>query len=115
MKKLTGLKEEGLQREVHEEMLRGRISGFDTKDYILPGKAGQTMALLLETSNRYAYFTLSADNGRRLAGETKQWSGKLPGNGFYRIRVVLKGVEAKRGGVADYMISVEVFEAAKSN
>jgi hypothetical protein len=89
-------------------MLRGRISGHETKDYILPGKAGQTMTLRLETANRHAHFTLSADDGRRLASETREWSGKFPRNGYYQLRVLLKGVEAKKGGVADFIISVKM-------
>jgi hypothetical protein len=89
-------------------MLRGRIAGHEIKEYVLPGKAGQTMTLQLEASNRHAYFTLSSEDGRRLAGETKQWSGKLPRSGSYQIRISLKGAEARRGGVADYMVSVEM-------
>ena len=88
-------------------MLRGRISGQETKDYILSGKAGQTITLKLEAANRHTYFTLSADDGRRRAGETREWSGKLPRSGYYQLRVLLKGAEAKKGGVPDFMVSVE--------
>ena len=88
-------------------MLRGRISGHETQDYILSGKAGQTMTLQLETTNRHAYFTFSTDDGRRLESETKEWSGKLPRNGYDRIRVLMKGVEATRGGVADHRVNVD--------
>jgi hypothetical protein len=95
-----------LEEDLHK-MLRGRISGHETKDYILPGKAGQSIIVQLETTNRHAYFTFWADDDRRLAGETRHWAGKLPRNGYYRMRVFLKGIEAKRGGVADYMISVD--------
>jgi hypothetical protein len=95
------------QEEDSPKMLRGRISGHEKRDYVLSGKAGQTLTLQLQTTNQHAYFTLSADDGRRLAGETRHWAGKLPRTGYYRMRVLLKGVEAKRGGVADYMISVD--------
>jgi hypothetical protein len=85
-------------------MLRGRISGHETRDHVLSGKAGQTLTLQLQTANQHAYFTLSAEDGRRLAGETRHWAGKLPRTGYYRMCVLLKGVEAApRGTPPPYM------------
>src|SRR5438552_18648235 len=66
--------------------LRGRIVGFDTKDYVVGAKAGQVMALRLSSSNPGTYFVIYSINGRATdMNETREWYENLSESGDYLI------------------------------
>jgi hypothetical protein len=91
-------------------VLRGRILGFDTKDYLIGAKAGQTMTLRLSSSNQYAYFVVYSINGRATdMNETTEWSERLSEAGDYMIRVFMLRAGARRkGAAASYRLNVTI-------
>jgi hypothetical protein len=91
-------------------VLKGRILGRDTKDYLIGAKAGQTMTLRLSSSNQYAYFVVYSINGRATdMNETTEWSERLSETGDYMIRVFMMRAGARRkGAAASYTLNVSI-------
>ena len=90
--------------------LRGRIFGFETKDYVLGARAGQVMSLHLTSPNQYTNFTIYSINGHPTdVGETSDWSGRLAESGDYVIRVLIMRAGARqKGSMADYRLRVRI-------
>src|SRR2546425_9566898 len=91
-------------------VLRGRILGFDTKDYLIGAKAGQTMTVRLSSLNQYTDFVVYSINGRATdMNETTEWSERLSETGDYTIRVLIMREGARRkGAAASYKLSVSI-------
>jgi len=90
--------------------LKGRIVGFDTKDYVVGAKAGQAMTLRLSSSNTSTYFVIYSINGRATdMNETREWSETLSESGDYLIRVFLMRSAARRkGAAANFTLSISI-------
>ncbi|GLK42815.1 hypothetical protein [Novosphingobium sp. NRRL B-2648] len=100
-------------RGASSTLLRGTIKGYQTIDYLLSARAGQTMTASLSSSNRSAYFNVLPPGSRDVAiftGSTSgnRFVGRLPSNGDYRLRVYLMRGAARRGERADFGLSVAV-------
>ncbi len=91
-------------------VLRGRILGFDLKDYLIGAKADQVMTLRLSSANPYLYFVIYSINERPTdMNETTEWSDKLSESGDYLIRVFMMRAGARRkGAAADYTLKVSI-------
>lgn len=91
--------------------MQGRISGYDTVDYVLGARRGQRLTASLRTSNSFAYFTVLPP-GDPVAPEggatTKTYSGVLATGGDWRVRVYLMRNAARRGERADYVLTTTV-------
>jgi hypothetical protein len=75
-------------------VVNGQIKGYQSVDYVLGARAGQSMSVRMTTDNSANYFNILAPGETEVAffnGSTSsnQYSGKLPANGDYRIRVYL--------------------------
>ncbi|HSE20614.1 MAG TPA: hypothetical protein VLB68_03125 [Pyrinomonadaceae bacterium] len=77
------------------------LTGYGTVDFYVKAKGGQTMSIKLSSTNTFLYFNVAngtgdgeaiADNAR----EVTEWSGQLPADGTYVIRVYLVRAEARR-------------------
>jgi len=90
--------------------LKGRIVGFDTKDYVVGAKVGQAMALRLSSSNSSAYFVIYSINGRATdMNETTEWSETLSESGEYLIRVfMMRSAARRRGAAANFTLSISI-------
>ncbi len=90
--------------------IRGRIAGFDTKDYVVGASAGQEMTVRLKSSNPGAYFVIYSINGRATEmNETTEWSERLSESGDYLIRVfMMRSAARRKGAVASYTLSVAI-------
>lgn len=92
--------------------VKGSITGYKTVDYRLRAKAGQTMSVELETSNRSNYFNVlppGSDAALAIgANLDNKWTGTLPADGEYRIRVYLMRSAARRNETAKYTLSVGI-------
>jgi hypothetical protein len=90
--------------------LKGRIIGFDTKDYVVGAKAGQAMALRLSSSNPGAYFVIYSINGRATdMNETTVWSENLSESGDYLIRVfMMRSAARRKGAAANFTLSISI-------
>lgn len=92
--------------------LSGSIKGDDAIDYVLGAKAGQTMSVTLKTSNNANYFNVLPPGSQAaiVIGSTvgHEWTGTLPADGDYTIRVYLMRSAARRNETARYTLSVGI-------
>lgn len=92
--------------------LRGSIKGYETVDYLLGARAGQTMSVTLETDNLASYFNVLPPGTEAAIAAGSQlgnkWSGELPADGEYTIRVYLMRSAARRNESAKYTLSVGI-------
>jgi hypothetical protein len=100
--------------------VRGSLKGDKTVDYKLRAKAGQTMAVTLKTSNGANYFNVlpPGSGGEAIfVGSTSgnQWTGLLPADGEYAVRVYLMRSAARRNETADYTLTVGITGSAAAN
>ncbi len=97
--------------------LKGSLKGDRTIDYKLRARAGQTMSITLKSSNAANYFNVLPPGSSDMAifvGSTggNEWTGPLPVDGEYTIRVYLMRSAARRNEVANYTLAVAVTGSA---
>jgi hypothetical protein len=97
--------------------VKGSIKGNATIDYKVRAKAGQTMNVALKTSNTANYFNVLPPGSRDVAifigsNEGNEWTGALPADGEYTIRVYLMRSAARRNEAANYTLTVGITGAA---
>ncbi len=93
--------------------VKGSLTGDETIDYTLRAKAGQTMTVSLTTSNGANYFNVlppSSDDVAIFIGSTSgnEFTGTLPADGEYKIRVYLMRSAARRNEKANYTLNVGI-------
>jgi hypothetical protein len=100
--------------------IRGRITGYETVDYVVRAKAGQTLAVTFKTSNRMAYFNVLPPGSETalfvgsMDATGEHYEGKLPADGDYAIRVYQMRAAARRKESATYALDVSVTGAPAS-
>lgn len=95
--------------------IEGAITGYETIDYLLNVRAGQTMNISMASPNRAAYFNLlepgetevSVFNGS-MADELNMFEGVAAKSGDYRIRIYLYRSAARRNEKAPYTLEAAV-------
>lgn len=112
------LAESNRQERVHfkagasSATLRGKIRGYEMVDYVLGAKAGQKMSVTLKTGNGANYFNVlppGADAAIAIGANLgNKWTGTLPVDGDYRVRVYLMRNAARRNETATYTLTVSV-------
>jgi hypothetical protein len=95
----------------------GTIQGHQTIDYKVRARAGQTMSVKLVTRNDASYFNVLPPGSNDVAifvGSTggSEWSGALPSEGEYTVRVYLMRSAARRDESAAYTLTVAVTGSA---
>lgn len=100
--------------------LKGTIKGSQTIDYTLRAKAGQTMNVTLKTGNGANYFNVlppGSDDVAIFVGSIggNEWSGALPADGEYKVRVYLMRGAARRNETAGYTLTVGITGAPKAS
>ena len=92
--------------------LHGNIHGYDTVDYVLGARGGQTLNVRLQPSNASAYFNVTKQGADEtlFVGSTSgnQFSSRLPSNGDYVVRVYLMRNAARRDEHANYTLTVGI-------
>jgi hypothetical protein len=93
------------------------LAGDETVDYALRARAGQTMRVTLKTTNDANYFNVLPPASNDVAifiGSTEgnEFTGVLPADGEYKIRVYLMRSAARRNEKADYTLTVGITGAA---
>ena len=90
--------------------IKDRIKGRQIFDYRISAKAGQSMAVILETSNRSNYFNITepGEDSAMFIGSTSgnRFVGGLPKDGDYIVRVYLMSNAGRRGETAKYTLNV---------
>ncbi|EGV17627.1 hypothetical protein [Thiocapsa marina] len=87
------------------------IKGYQSVDYVLGARAGQSMNVSMATDNSANYFNILApgkNDEAMFIGSTSgnQFEGILPANGDYKIRVYLMRSAARRGEAANYRLEM---------
>jgi len=93
--------------------LKGSLKGDQFIDYMLRAKAGQTMNVMLKTSNPSSYFNVLPPNSKGVAifvGSINgnEWTGTLVTDGNYTVRVYLMRNAARRNEIANYTLTVGI-------
>jgi len=93
--------------------VRGVLQGDRIIDYTLGARTGQTMSVTLTTSNGANYFNVLPPGSKDVAifvGSTSgnEWTGVLPQNGEYTLRVYLMRSAARRNETASYTLTVAI-------
>jgi len=97
--------------------VKGTIKGDQTVDYKLRARAGQTMSVKLATGHGANYFNVLPPGSSDVAlfvGSSggNEWSGALPSDGEYTVRVYLMRSAARRNESARYALTVAVTGSA---
>ena len=92
--------------------VKGTIKGDESVDYLLGARRGQTMTVTLTTSNGANYFNVlppGSEAAIAIGSDTgNKWTGPLPADGDYRIRVYLMRSAARRNEQAAYTLSISI-------
>lgn len=97
--------------------IKATLKGDQTVDYKLRAKAGQTMQVSMKTSNASSYFNVLPPGSKGEAifigsRDGNDWTGALPKDGEYTVRVYLMRNAARRNEVANYTLTVGIATAA---
>jgi hypothetical protein len=97
-------------RGANSTKLSGSVSGYKYVDYVVGARGGQTMSVKLDSASSYASFVLFDPAMDNVDGATEQtdWTGDLPSNGNYTIRVLLPRSAARRGVSANYSLRISI-------
>ncbi|HYI97664.1 MAG TPA: hypothetical protein VEX68_29260 [Bryobacteraceae bacterium] len=94
------------------KVISGSIKGYETVNYVLKARAGQTMTVKLAAKNASTYFTViepgadSALHHGTMSGNTFQ--GTLKTSGDYRVKVFMMRNAARRTEVSAYTLTLSV-------
>ena len=94
--------------------IKGTIKGSSDVDYLVRASAGQTLEVKLQATNGQNYFNVLPPGAANVAmfagGATGEpsWSGMLPADGDYAIRVYLMRAAARRNESSKYALNVAV-------
>lgn len=99
------------------KQIRGSIRGEGFADYIVHARAGQTLDVSMTSSSAANYFNLlrpgsdeALANGSLLGNK---WSGALPADGDYRVRVYLMRSAARRNEAARFTLTLSLHDGAR--
>jgi hypothetical protein len=92
--------------------IKGQLKGDADVDYVVGAAAGQTINVALKVSNRSNYFNVLPPVSENVAMYVGQdggpYTGTLPADGDYKVRVYLMRSAARRNEVSDYTLTVGV-------
>jgi hypothetical protein len=93
--------------------IKGSLKGDQTIDYTLRAKAGQTMSVTLATKHGANYFNVlppGSNDAALFVGSSggNEWTGALPADGEYKVRVYLMRSAARRNETANYTLTVGI-------
>lgn len=92
------------------KVLRGKIRGYDTAEYKVRLRQGQTLAIGLKTNLRSNYFNITAPGATEALfnGSIKglDYQGKVEQDGEYSVNVYLMRNAARRNESANYTLTV---------
>jgi hypothetical protein len=93
-------------------VIKGQVKGYADVDYLVGAGAGQTITVSLKPSNRSNYFNVLPPGSKDVAmhvGQTgDDYTGVLPTDGDYTVRVYLVRAAARRNETSTYTLTVSV-------
>jgi hypothetical protein len=92
--------------------IKGQLKGGADVDYLVHAAAGQTISVSLEGSNGANYFNVlppgSADVAIYVGQDGGPYTGMLPTDGDYAVRVYLMRSAARRNEASDFTLTISV-------
>jgi len=92
--------------------IKGQVKGDETVDYVVRAGAGQTISVSIKPSNPSNYFNVlppdSPDAAMFVAQTADPYTGVLPADGDYKVRVYLMRNAARRGAVSAFTLTVGI-------
>lgn len=93
-------------------VIKGQLNGDAMVDYIVGAAAGQTLSVQLQRTNAQNYFNVmppgSTGSAMFVGDSGGNYSGMLPADGDYVVRVYLMRPAARRGESSEYTLAIEV-------
>ncbi len=93
-------------------VIQGQLKGDATVDYVVRAAAGQTLSVQLQETNPQNYFNVmppESTGSAMFVGDTgEDYSGVLPVDGDYVVRVYLMRPAARRGESSNYTVTIGV-------
>lgn len=107
------------KKGANSAVIDGKIKGYETVDYLLDAKAGQTMNVSLATQHRATYFNILAPGENQVAFyngsmNQNQYEGTLSISGKYKVRVYIMRAAARRNELAAYRLEMIISTAKAS-
>ena len=100
------------ERGESSAIITASIQGYETVDYLLGAKAGQTMTVSMTTDHTVNYFNVLPPNDPTALYNSSMgdnsWTGVLTVDGTYRVRVYMMRSAARRNEKASYTIDVAI-------
>jgi hypothetical protein len=91
-------------------VIKGRLEGDAMVDYVVRAAAGQTLSVKLQRTNAQNYFNVmppgSTGSAMFVGDSGENYTGVLPADGDYIVRVYLMRPAARRGEISDYTLTV---------
>jgi hypothetical protein len=110
----TGPRQEQVQfaKGASAAVIKGQLKGDADVDYVVRAAAGQTLSVSLKETNPQNYFNVLPPGSKGSAmfvGDTgEDYTGMLPADGDYVVRVYLMRPAARRGESSDYTVTIGV-------
>ena len=107
------------KKGANSAVVKARIKGYETVDYVLGARTGQHMNVSLATKHGATYFNILAPGENEVAMfngslNQNQYEGTLSASGDYKIRVYMMRSAARRNEVANYRLEMIIDGAGKS-
>jgi hypothetical protein len=110
----SGIRQEKVKfaKGASSAVIKGQLKGDAMVDYAVRAAAGQTLTVAVQKSNAQNYFNVLPPGSTGVAmfvGDTgENYSGLLPEDGDYTIRVYLMRPAARRGETSRYTLTIGV-------
>ncbi|MCX7384807.1 MAG: hypothetical protein NT133_26085 [Alphaproteobacteria bacterium] len=110
----AGIRQEKVQfaKGASSAVIKGQIKGSTTVDYVVRAAAGQTLPVKLQKTNVQNYFNVlppgSMGNAMFVGDSGENYTGVLPADGDYIVRVYLMRPAARRGETSNYTLTIGV-------
>lgn len=91
--------------------LRGTVRGYAYVDYIVKANAEQTISVELDAPKIVPVFSILRPDGETLgaAVQTNDFTGELPTDGDYIIRVgMMRAFARRKGSVSNYTLKISI-------
>jgi len=109
--------------ETSSATIQGRLTGYESIHYAVEAKAGQSLAIVLNSDNSGNYFNLfepgktPGDDRAWFIGATEgtRFEGTLPADGVYIVQVYIIRSAARRGETATFTLDVAIVSAEQED
>lgn len=108
----AGIRQEKVQfaKDASSAVIKGQLKGDTTVDYVVRAAAGRTLSVKLQKTNAQNYFNVmspgSTGSAMFVGDSGENYTGVLPADGDYVVRVYLMRPAARRGESSNYTLTI---------